>query len=139
MEEHPLFAQGDACPAIRLPLQQLEAMENAFRWPGAPRQSEPCLYGSLLFVQMACTCLQFRLAMLLYFFQPPPQPISLALTQHMTKGLHLACRAQLYFRLKHLGGLVQHSRLSTDKGSDSFSFSKKRSDEACSQTGLLLR
>jgi hypothetical protein len=31
--------------------------------------------------------------MLLHFFQPPPQPISLALTQHMTKGLHLACRA----------------------------------------------
>src|SRR6266516_3111187 len=59
----------------------------------APRQSEPCLYGRLLFVQIACKCLQFRLAMLLHFFQPPPQPISLALTQHMTKGLHLACRA----------------------------------------------
>jgi hypothetical protein len=26
MEEHPLFEQGDACPAIRLPLQQFEAM-----------------------------------------------------------------------------------------------------------------
>ena len=93
MEEHPLFEQGDACPAIRLPLQQCEAMEKAFRWPVAPRQSEPCLYGRLLFVQIACKCLQFRLAMLLHFFQPPPQPISLALTQHMTKGLHLACRA----------------------------------------------
>src|SRR5437588_12161994 len=34
------------------------------------------------------------------------------------------CRAQLYFRLKHLGRLVQHSRLSTDKGSDIFSFSR---------------
>src|SRR5256885_7444478 len=93
MEEHPLFEQGDACPAIRLPLQQFEAMDKAFRWPVAPRQSEPCLYGRLLFVQIACKCLQFRLAMLLHFFQPPPQPISLALTQHMTKGLHLACRA----------------------------------------------
>ena len=93
MEEHPLCEQGDACPAIRLPLQQCEAMEKAFRWPVAPRQSEPCLYGRLLFVQSACTCLQFRLAMLLHFFQPPPQPISLALTQQMTKGLHLACRA----------------------------------------------
>ena len=93
MEEHPLFEQGDACPAIRLPLQQFEAMDKAFRWPVAPRQSWPCLYGRLLCVQMACTCLQFRLAMLLHFFQPPPQPISLALTQHMTKGLHLACRA----------------------------------------------
>src|SRR6266516_3631943 len=93
MEEHPLCEQGDACPAIRLPLQQFEAMEKAFRWPVAPRQSEPCLYGRLLFVQIACKCLQFRLAMLLHFFQPPPQPISLALTQHMTKGLHLACRA----------------------------------------------
>src|SRR3989442_9404475 len=93
MEEHPLFEQGDACPAIRLPLQQFEAMDKAFRWPVAPRQSEPCLYGRLLFVQIACKCLQFRLAMLLHFFQPPPQPISFALTQHMTKGLHLACRA----------------------------------------------
>src|SRR5438270_633409 len=37
--------------------------------------------------------LLIRLAMLLHFFQPPPQPISLALTQQMTKGLHLACRA----------------------------------------------
>src|SRR6266550_227311 len=73
MEEHPLFEQGDACPAIRLPLQQFEAMDKACRWPVAPRQSEPCLYGRLLFVQMACTCLQFRLAMLLHFFQPPPQ------------------------------------------------------------------
>src|SRR5256714_5635771 len=69
--------------------EQCEAMEKAFRWPVAPRQSEPCLYGRLLFVQSACTCLQFRLAMLLHFFQPPPQPISLALTQHMTKGLHI--------------------------------------------------
>src|SRR5436309_11709335 len=51
MEEHPLCEQGDACPAIRLPLQQCEAMEKAFRWPVAPRQSEPCLYGRLLFVQ----------------------------------------------------------------------------------------
>ena len=70
MQEHPLFEQGDACPAIRLPLQQFEAMEKAFRWPVAPRQSEPCLYGRLLFVQIACKCLQFRLAMLLHFFQP---------------------------------------------------------------------
>jgi len=93
MEEHPLFEQGDACPAIRLTLQQFEAMDKAFRLPVAPRQSEPCLYGRLLFVQMACTCLQFRLAMLLHFFQPPPQPISLALTQHMTKGFHVPCRA----------------------------------------------
>jgi hypothetical protein len=31
---------------------------------------------------------------------------------------------ELYFRLKHLGRLVQHSRLSTDKGSDIFSFSR---------------
>ena len=93
MEEHPLFEQGDACPAIRLPLQQFEAMDKAFRWPVAPRQSEPCLSGRLLFVQSACTCLQFRLALLLHFFQPPPQPLSLALTQQMTKGLHLACRA----------------------------------------------
>jgi len=156
MEEHPLFEQGDACPAIRLPLQQFEAMDKAFRWPVAPRQSEPCLYGRLLFVQIACKGLQFRLAMLLHFFQPPPQPISLALTQHMTKGLHLACRASQ--RLVGLdqprpqdaerscmfdgstdAWLVQHSRLSTDKGSDIFSFSKKRSDEECSQTGLLLR
>jgi hypothetical protein len=30
MEEHPLFEQGDACPAIRLPLQQFEAMDKAF-------------------------------------------------------------------------------------------------------------
>src|SRR6266852_9281187 len=155
MEEHPLFEQGDACPAIRLPLQQFEAMDKAFRWPVAPRQSEPCLYGRLLFVQIACKCPQFRLAMLLHFFQPPPQPISLALTQHMTKASTWpAVRAsdssawisrahrmlnELYFRLKHLGRLVQHSRLSTDKGSDIFSFSKKRSDEECSQTGLLLR
>jgi hypothetical protein len=93
MQEPPLCEQGDACPAIRLPLQQCEAMEKAFRWPVAPRQSEPCLYGRFLFVQMACQCLQFRLAILLHFFQPPPQPISLALTQQMTKGLHLACRA----------------------------------------------
>src|SRR5947209_16068317 len=71
MEEHPLFEQGDACPAIRLPLQQFEAMDKAFRWPVAPRQSELCLYGRLLFVQIACKCLQFRLAMLLHFFQPP--------------------------------------------------------------------
>jgi hypothetical protein len=33
MEEHPLCEQGDACPAIRLPLQQFEAMDKAFRWP----------------------------------------------------------------------------------------------------------
>jgi hypothetical protein len=156
MEEHPLCEQGDACPAIRLPLQQCEAMEKAFRWPVALSPCEPCLYGRLLCVQSACTCLQFRLAMLLHFFQPPPQPISLALTQQMTKGLHLACRASQ--RLVGLdqprpqdaersgifdgstdAWLVQHSRLSTDKGSDSFSFSKKRSDEECSQTGLLLR
>jgi hypothetical protein len=39
MEEHPLFEQGDVCPAIRLPLQQFEAMDKAFRWPVAPRQS----------------------------------------------------------------------------------------------------
>src|ERR1700730_12409438 len=37
--------------------------------------------------------LQFRLSILLHFFQPPPQPISLAMTQHMPTGLHLACRA----------------------------------------------
>src|SRR5947209_3727764 len=97
MEEHPLFEQGDACPAIRLPLQQFEAMDKAFRWPVALSPCEPCLYGRLLFVQMACKCLQFRLAMLLHFFQPPPQPISLALTQQMTKGLHLACRASQRF------------------------------------------
>ena len=64
MQEHPLVEQGDACPARRLPLQQFEAMDKAFR---------------------------------------------------------------------------QHARLSTDKGSDIFSFSKERSDEECSQTGLLLR
>src|SRR6266566_5191117 len=58
MEEHPLCEQGDACPAIRLPLQQFEAMDKAFRWPVAPRQSEPCLYGRLLFVQIACKGLQ---------------------------------------------------------------------------------
>jgi hypothetical protein len=29
MEEHPLFEQGDTCPAIRLPLQQFEAMDKA--------------------------------------------------------------------------------------------------------------
>ena len=39
MEEHPLFEQGNACPAIRLPLQQFEAMDKAFRSPVAPRQS----------------------------------------------------------------------------------------------------
>src|SRR6266567_3202381 len=79
--------------------------------------------------------------MLLHFFQPHPQPISLALTQQMTKGLHLACRASQ--RLVGLdqprpqdaerscifdgstdAWLVQHSRLSTDKGSDIFSFSR---------------
>src|SRR6266566_1119599 len=76
MEEHPLFEQGDACPAIRLPLQQFEAMEKAFRWPVAPRQSEPCLYGRLLFVEMAGKCLQVRLAMLLHFLQPPPDTSS---------------------------------------------------------------
>ena len=39
MEEHPLFEQGDACLTIRLLLQQFEAMDKAFRWPVAPRQS----------------------------------------------------------------------------------------------------
>src|SRR5712691_10161935 len=60
-------------------------------------------------------------------------------TRRLGSAAPTGCRAQLYFRLKHLGRLVQHSRLSTDKGSDIFSFSKKRSDEECSQTGLLLR
>jgi hypothetical protein len=90
--KRPLCEQGDACPTVRLPLQQFEAMDKAFCWPVAPRQSEPCLYGRLRFVQMACKCLQFRLALQLHFFQPPPQPISLALTQHMTNGLRAACR-----------------------------------------------
>src|SRR5438309_11985062 len=60
-------------------------------------------------------------------------------TRRLGSAAPTGCRAQLYFRLKHLGRLVQHSRLSTDKGSAIFSFSKKRSDEQCSQTGLLLR
>src|SRR5437763_16866 len=45
-------------------------------------------------------------------------------TRRLGSAAPTGCRAQLYFRLKHLGRLVQHSRLSTDKGSDIFSFSR---------------
>ncbi len=71
--------------------------------------------------------------------RPPPGLLCEPATRRLGSAEPTGCRAQLYFRWKHLGRLVQHSRLSTDKGLDSFSFSKKRSDEECSQTGLLLR
>ena len=45
-------------------------------------------------------------------------------TRRLGSAAPTGCRAQLHFRLKHLGRLVQHSRLSTDKGSDIFSFSR---------------
>jgi len=42
MEEHPLFEQGDACPAIRLPLQQFEAI----MLPSWLFGSKPCVFSS---------------------------------------------------------------------------------------------
>src|SRR5260370_9681114 len=45
-------------------------------------------------------------------------------TRRLGSAAPTGCRAQLYFRLKHLARLVPHSRLSTDKGSDIFSFSR---------------
>src|SRR6266576_909592 len=36
-------------------------------------------------------------------------------TRRLGSAAPTGCRAQLYVRLKHLGRLVQHSRLSTDK------------------------
>src|SRR5437762_4563002 len=45
-------------------------------------------------------------------------------TRRLGSAAPTGCRAQLYFRWKHLGRLVQHSRLSTDRGSDIFSFSR---------------
>src|SRR5437764_4268869 len=60
-------------------------------------------------------------------------------TRRLGSAAPTGYRAQLYLRWKHLGRLVQHARLSTDKSSDICSFSKKRSDEECPQTGWLLR
>src|SRR5258707_6694856 len=46
-------------------------------------------------------------------------------TRRLGSAAPTGCRAQLYFRLKHLGRLVQHSRLSTDK--------RERSEEHTSE------
>src|SRR5437660_12640119 len=47
-------------------------------------------------------------------------------TRRLGSAAPTGCRAQRYVRLKHLGRLVQHSRLSPDKESDIFSFSRGR-------------
>ena len=66
MDEHPLFEQGNPCPAIRLPFQEFEAMDETFRWPIAPSQGQPCLHSRFLFAQIAGKRLQFRLAPLFH-------------------------------------------------------------------------
>src|SRR5436309_4745096 len=114
MQEHPLCEQGDACPAIRLPLQQCEAMEKACRWPVAPRQSEPCLYGRLLFVHMPAV--QARHAAPLLPATPAADLLGLdaaddtrpplglpcePATRRLGSAAPTGCRAQRYVRWKH--------------------------------------